>query len=135
MYTMIRRATTAAALLAALALPVASQAATTTSAGPQHYVFQTRTTESNHAGEYDGTLNLTVYPNGIASGWFRFNDAGDVRDVSGSVTGTKIWLDIGGALHSVQIQGTLKDGVIDATENIPGPNVYTFHATVEPNSH
>jgi hypothetical protein len=125
MYTMIRTATT----------PVASQAATTTSAGPQHYVFQTRTTESYHGGEYDGTLNLTVYPSGIASGWFRFNDAGDVRNVSGGVSGTQIWLDIGGTLHTVHIEGTLKNGVIDATENIPGPNVYTFHATVEPNSH
>jgi hypothetical protein len=135
MTTMIKRATTAAALLAALALPIASQAATTTSAGPQQYVFQTRTTQSFHAGEFDGTLRLTIYPSGIATGWFRPEDGGAVRDVSGGVSGTQIWLDIGGAMHSVHLTGTFKNGVIDATENVPGPDLYTFHATVEPNSH
>ncbi len=132
MTSKIGAATTAAALLAALALPVSSQAATTTSAAPQHYVFETRTTESYHAGEYDGTLRLTIYPSGIASGSFQLSDGG-IREVTGGVSGTHIWLDIGGTMHRVHLDGTFKDGVIDATENIPGPDIYTFHATVEPN--
>ena len=134
MTTMIKTATTATALLAALALPIASQAASTTSAGPQHYVFETRETQSFHAGEYDGTLRLTIYPNGIASGSFQNADSGAPRTVSGGVSGTQIWLDIGGAMHSVHLTGTFKDGVIDATENLPGPDVTTFHATIEPDS-
>jgi len=130
MTTIIRKATMATALLAALALPIASQAATTTNASPQRYVFQTRMTESLHAGEYDGTLRLTVYPSGIVSGTFQPSDGG-ARTVSGGMSGTQIWLDIG-MQRSVHLEGTLKNGVLQATANIPGPDIYTFVGTVEP---
>jgi len=133
MNTMIRTATTAAGFLAAFALPIASQAATSSTVPPQRYVFQTRTTESFHAGEYDGTLRLTIYANGIVSGTFQPSDGG-ARSVSGGMSGTHIWFDIG-MQRSVHLDGTLKNGVIQAVENIPGPDVYTFVATTEPNTH
>ena len=134
MTKMIRTAMTASALLATFALPIASQAASTTNAPPQRYVFQTRMTESMHAGEYDGTLRLTVFPNGIVSGTFQPSDGG-ARSVSGGTSGTQIWLDIGGAMRSVHLEGTLKNGVLQATANIPGPDTYTFVGTVEPAGH
>lgn len=124
----IRKATTAAALLAALALPLAAQAATTSSAEPQQLTFQTHMTQAMHAGEYGGTMRVTIYPNGIVSGWFQPSDGG-VRSVTGGVDGDKIWFDIGG-VHSVHMEGTLRNGVIDALANIPGPDPYTFHAVL-----
>jgi hypothetical protein len=130
MTTMIRKATTAAVLVATLALPLASQAASTTGASPQKYTLETRLTDRYHAGEYDGTLNLAVYPSGIVQGTFRPSDGG-VRTVTGGMSGTDIWLDIGWQ-HPLRLTGTLKDGVLQAVANIPGPDTYTFEATIVP---
>jgi hypothetical protein len=120
----IRSAAAAAALLAALALPVTAQAATTTAAQPQHYDLQTSITDRYHAGAYEGRLTLTIYPNGIVQGTYLPSDGG-ARSVSGGLTGTNIWLDIGmmGRLH---LSGTFKDGVLETTAAIPGPDTYTF---------
>ena len=118
----------AGALTAALAWPLASQAASTSLSAPQTLTYQTRLVQSFHAGEYDGTMRLTVYPSGIVSGTFR-NDEGGIREVTGGVDGSSIWLDIGGAFHALHLDGTLKDGVIKAVANIPGPDTYTFVAT------
>ncbi len=133
MTTILRNAAATGALLAALALPVGSQAATTSTSTPQSYVFQTRLTESLHPGEYDGTMRVTLYPSGIVSGTFQDSE-GHVRNVAGGFDGTAIWLDIGGTAHTVHLDGTFKNGVISATANIPGPDTYTFVATVHPKS-
>ena len=122
----IRSAAAAAGLLAALALPVASQAATTTSAPPQHYDLQTRIIDQHHAGEYDGRLALTIYPNGIVQGTYLPSDGG-VRNVTGGVTGTNIWLDIG-SMGQLHVSGTFKNGVLETIAAIPGPDTYTFES-------
>jgi hypothetical protein len=122
----IRSAAAVAGLLAALALPVASQAATTTSAPPQHYDLQTRIIDQHHAGEYDGRLALTIYPNGIVQGTYLPSDGG-VRNVTGGLTGTNIWLDIG-SMGQLHVSGTFKNGVLETIAAIPGPNTYTFES-------
>lgn len=131
MTKILRGAAAAGAFLAALTLPLASSAAVTSS--PQSYVFQTRLIESFHPGEYDGTMRVTVYPDGIVSGTFQDSDGG-VRNVTGGLNGTSIWLDIG-ANHSLHLYGTFKNGTISATANLPGPDSYTFIATPETKSH
>jgi hypothetical protein len=123
----IRSAAAAAGLLAALAFPAASQAATTTGSQPQHYDLQTRITDQHHAGEYDGRLALTIYPNGIVQGTY-FPSDGGVRNVTGGLTGTNIWLDIG-SLGQLHLSGTFKNGVLETIAAIPGPDTYTFEST------
>ncbi len=103
MTTIIHKAATAALLATALAVPVAARAASATSASPQSYTLDTRLVERYHAGEYDGRLNITVYPSGIVQGSFRNSDGG-VRTVTGGMTGTQIWLDIG-MEHPLHLSG------------------------------
>jgi hypothetical protein len=83
--------------------------------------------DDHHAGEYDGRLALTIYPNGIVQGNY-FPSDGGVRNVTGGLTGTSIWLDIGwlGQLH---LTGTFKNGVLETVAAIPGPDTYTFEST------
>jgi hypothetical protein len=133
MTTTIRQAIMTAALGAALALPLAAQAATTTNAGPQSCTLESHLAEQYHAGEYDGTLNLTVYPNGIVQGSYRPSDGG-VRTVTGGISGSQIWLEIG-MEHPLRLTGTFKGGVLQTVANIPGPDIYTFDATVAPSHH
>jgi hypothetical protein len=125
----IRSAAAAAGLFAALAFPVASQAATTT-AQPRHYDLRTSLTDRYHAGQYEGRLALTIYPNGIVQGTYLPSDGG-VRDVSGGLTGTNIWLEIGtvGGMRQLRLTGTFKNGVLDTVAAIPGPDTYTFEST------
>jgi hypothetical protein len=133
MTTTIRTAAATAAVVAALALPLASQAATTTTgAEPQHYSFQTELTDRYHAGAFDGTLALTIYPSGIVQGSYRPSDGG-ATNVTGGLTGKDIWLDIGwhGRLH---LSGTFENGVLKTIAAIPGPDVYEFDSVrVTPN--
>jgi hypothetical protein len=119
-----RTVTATAALLAALALPLASQAATTTSAPAQHYQLQTRLSDALHAGEYDGQLALTVYPSGIVQGTYRPSDGG-FRTVTGGLDGKNIWLEIG-MQHPLRLTGTFTNGVLATTAQIPGPDTYTL---------
>ena len=123
---MIRSAAAAAGVIAALALPLASQAATTTTAAPQHYQFQTRMSDRLHAGEYDGQLALTVYPSGIVQGTYRPAE-GDIRAVTGGVDGKNIWLDIG-MDRPLHLTGTFTNGVLLTVAQIPGPDTYTFES-------
>jgi hypothetical protein len=130
----IRGVVVAAALAAAAALPLAAQATTTSNAGPQHYSLETRLTDKFHAGEFDGTLLLTIYPSGIVQGFYRPYDGG-YRSVTGGLNGENIWLDIGMMGHS-RVIGTFKDGVLNTVAQIPGPDIYTFQSvqTTKPNS-
>ena len=122
----IRTAAAAAGVIAALALPLSSQAATTVSAPPQHYQFQTRMSDRLHAGEYDGQLTLTVYPNGIVQGSYRPSEGG-IRTVTGGLDGKNIWLDIG-MDRPLHLTGTFTNGVLVTVAQIPGPDTYTFES-------
>ncbi|MEA2689183.1 MAG: hypothetical protein QOD51_1790 [Candidatus Eremiobacteraeota bacterium] len=120
----IRTAVAAAGILATAALPLASQAASTTNAAPQRYTLQTQLTDSHHVGAYEGTLALTIYPSGIVQGTYRPADGG-YSSVTGGLTGKDIWLDLGqrGRLH---LTGTFENGVLKTVAAIPGPDVYEF---------
>ncbi|GEM_PF-3346400 len=118
-----KRIAASAALLAALALPLPSPAATTASAPPQHFDFPTRTVDRYHPGEYDGRLTLTIYANGIVQGTYR-NDEGRVQAVSGGVDGKSIWFDIG----NLHLNGTFAGGALDVIAAIPGPNVFELQS-------
>ncbi|HEY4441202.1 MAG TPA: hypothetical protein VGN14_12155 [Candidatus Elarobacter sp.] len=122
----IQRLAAAALGAAALALPVCSVAATTTNAPPQRFTLDTRMVPKFGAGEYDGTMRLTVYSNGIVSGTYLPSDGG-VRQVNGGITGKDIWLEIG-EMGRLRIVGTFRHGVIDGTVQKPGPDITEFVA-------
>ena len=126
MKTLLRAAAASVAILAGAALPVASQAASTTTAQPQQYQFETRLADQFHAGEYDGNLSLTISPNGIVQGFYRPSDGG-IRTVSGGLDGQNIWLEIG-MQHPLRVTGTFKDGVLRTVAQIPGPDHYVFES-------
>ena len=129
MMTTIRNAAATASLLAALALPLSAQAATTTAAQPQHYAFQTRTFDQYHAGEYDGSLSLTVYPSGIVQGLYRDADGGGFKQVTGGLSpGNRIWLDIGNGADPLHVTGTFENGRLETVASIPGPDRFTFES-------
>ena len=130
---MVRVAASAALLAAALVLPLASRAATTSTAPPQTYTLQTHLTQQYHAGEYAGTMKLTVYPNGIVQGNYLPSDGG-TRIVTGGITGNNIWLDIG-LEETLHLTGTFKNGVLQATANVPALDPYTMNAAVASNQH
>jgi hypothetical protein len=115
-----------AAIIATLALPLPSLATMTTNALPQRYRLDTRMVSQFEAGEYDGTLTLTVYPNGIVQGTYLPFD-GSYRSVTGGIKGRNIWLDIGenGRLH---LTGTFEHGILNSVVQKPGPDVTTFDA-------
>ncbi|HTW82517.1 MAG TPA: hypothetical protein VMD91_00460 [Candidatus Sulfotelmatobacter sp.] len=121
----------AAALLASLALPLAVSAQP---GAATHYLLRTRETIENHAGEFDGVLSMTVFPNGIIQGTYRLADEGNIQAVSGSVQGDKLWLDIGGAARTEEITGTFRDGVIKATVLRPGIDI-TYFTSAGPSTH
>jgi len=123
----IRTAAAAAGLLAALALPVASSAASSTSGSPQQYTMQTRFADEYHGGEWDATMVLTVYPNGIVQGTYRPQDGG-WKSVTGGVDGQQIWLDIG-MMHPLHLTGTFRNGELRTIAAIPGPDTYTLEST------
>jgi hypothetical protein len=122
MRTTLRTAAATAGILTAFALPLAARAATTTSTQPQRYTLHTQLTDQYHAGAYEGTLALTIYPDGIVQGTYRPSD-GRITSVTGGLTGKNIWLDIGpaGRLH---LNGTFENGVLKTVAAIPGPDTY-----------
>lgn len=129
MTAILRNAAATAGLLAALALPLASSAATTTSAGPQHYDLHTRYFDQYHAGEYPGILALTIYPDGIVQGTYRAETGGRVQAVTGGLSdGNRIWLDIGSGAGPLHLSGTFRDGALQARANVPGPNRFTLES-------
>ena len=121
-----RSIATAAAIIATLALPLPSLATTTTSAPPQQYNFETRIVPQYGAGEYDGTMRLTVYADGIVQGTYLPSD-GNIRTVTGGLNGRKLWLDIG-QNGRLRVTGTFEHGVINAVVQKPGPDITTFEA-------
>lgn len=84
---------------------------------------------STTVGEYTGRMTLHFYANGIVNGTYRDEFAGNIKTVSGGVTGSKVWLSFGmKGVH--QFNGTIeRDGTIKGTlTNWRGPNVYAFTA-------
>jgi len=107
---MLKQHVLAGALALALALGC-SVPALAISAIPSHAVtiqYATRIVPSFGVGEYDGTMRLTLNPDGIINGFY-IPDSGGPRLVTGGIDGDHIWLDIGfmGGLH---ITGQFKDG-------------------------
>lgn len=116
-------------LVAALILPAAVSAAPPAPAG--HYLLTTREVVENHAGEFDGVISMTVYPDGSIQGTYRLQDEPAIHSVIGSVTGDgKLWLDLGATAGAGEhVYGTFRDGVIRATVNRPGVDLVTFQST------
>jgi hypothetical protein len=113
-----------AAIIVALALPLPTVAATTAAAPSHRYQLETRMVSQYEAGEYDGTLALTVYPNGIVQGNYRPQD-GNIRTVTGGLDGRNIWFDIGPS-GRFRIIGTFENGVLKGVVQRPGPDTVTF---------
>jgi len=114
----IFRIASSAASLGALALGLAAAgssaaAAAETGLAPGTYTYATTLTPQFYgAGAYEGVLRLTVANDGGIFGYFRYDDAGTVRSVVGGVTGNRIWLDLGGNVSTVPINGTVENGKI-----------------------
>jgi hypothetical protein len=121
-------------LVAALTFPTAASASTPVTPGTipaGHYQLNVREVVENHAGELDGVLSMTIYPDGTIQGTFRFLDDGSIQDVVGGLQSDgKLWLDLGAATpHGEYIYGTFRNGVISATVNRHGVNLVTFEST------
>jgi hypothetical protein len=98
-----------------------------TSGEPVHLAYNTRLIPQYSAGEYDGTLRLTINANGIVSGTY-IPSAGGPRVVTGGVNGDNIWLDFGfsGRMH---VTGTIRNGHIVGYAS-RGMQQYKFVANV-----
>ncbi len=63
------------------------------------------------AGGYDGTLKLRIDPSGIIDGIYRPNGSGPFVQVSGGLSGDRIWLDLGNG-RGGRITGRYRNGWI-----------------------
>jgi len=124
MKNVLRAAAASAALLLAAA-PAAVLAATESTGQPQHFAFRTQLSDRYHAGAYEGTLSLNVYPNGVVQGLYTPFD-GTPQNVAGGMTGSQIWFDLGRGADRFHVIGTLRNGALHATAQIPGPDVWEF---------
>jgi ABC-type transport system substrate-binding protein len=80
-------------------------------------------------GDYAGTLNLNIAKDGVLSGFYRFDDVGTLREVTGGLEGDHVWLDLGpGGPH---IFGKFTDGKITGYTTYEGHQPYRFTATPE----
>ncbi len=129
---MIRTAVFAGALALGLGIAGSSLpalAVTGTQALPQttqHVTLATSLEPQYGVGRYDGTLVLTISPDGIVNGTYRPWGEGNFRTVTGGTDGSRIWLDIGylGRLH---IEGTYANGKIVGSTFI-ADQPFTFSA-------
>jgi hypothetical protein len=106
------RTTAAVILAAALILPAAANAAQPAN---RTLVLQSHLPQALRGGEIDGTMRLTLTPEGIISGTYQNADTGQISNVTGGVdSGNKLWLEVGGLGH-YHFTGTLAGTTIDAT--------------------
>ncbi len=125
--TSLRHLAAGAALALVLGAGAPASAAT---APPAKVTFHTALTPEYYgSGEYDGTLNLNIGADGIVNGYYREEDTGKFRQVTGGISGDRIWLDLG--YDGPHLNGTYKDGKIVAYTPIIGPQPYKFTATPE----
>jgi hypothetical protein len=110
-------ALTATLFLTRLTLPGAVSAA----AAERSYQVQTRIVEqAPSVGEFDGSLQLRITPEGIVSGYYRPTDNPRFIPVIGGVTGDRFWLEIGTfAAHPLRFSGIFRNGEIDAEGSQP----------------
>ena len=85
----------AAALAAIMAAPVAASAPTTTTTA-SYSTALTQVEPVSAPGEFDGTLKLTVTPDGIVNGYYFPADEGTIVPVVGGEQNGQYWMDIGG---------------------------------------
>jgi hypothetical protein len=127
--------TRAIAALAVLALTAAFAPLPTLAADGNavSYNLATRQFDPMTAGEYDGRLRLRITPDGIVSGTFLTSE-GKLTGVSGGLSGTKIWLQLGdrGPIGRI-FEGTLVDGKLTASASGHGLHSWTLEGT--PSSH
>jgi hypothetical protein len=131
MFTNAKTLAVAAALAVAGALPVAASAETQAAppALPQAYYLNVVSSQEFNAGQYDGTMRLTVNPDGIINGTYQSTDQGGPKVVAGGVSPNgRVWLDIG-RMHLV---GTFVNGVLHTTSNEPYPDTLHVDAVVAP---
>jgi hypothetical protein len=99
------------AFTAALAPLSATLAATDTTA---RYDLATRLWQPEFGGQYEGRLRLRVSSDGIVNGYF-MDSSGRTTDVTGGLTGTKIWLQLNNrTVRQQTFVGTFVDGIIEA---------------------
>ncbi len=79
------------------------------------FTFQTRIIEQTPSvGEYDGSLQLRIAPDGIITGYYRPNDNARFVPVTGGLSGAHFWLDIGTfARDPLHFSGTLGKSTLD----------------------
>jgi hypothetical protein len=118
----LTRTLSAALAAAALSLPLAAHAATTTSAAgapastARTLVLSSRLVQDWHAGEIDGRMRLTITPDGIISGYYRSDDGGWISSVQGGVdAANNVWLEVDALDERSPFTGTLIGTTIDAT--------------------
>ena len=142
----ITRPFTAAALATALAAIMVSPVAASTPNATTTASYSTALTQVEPVsapGEFDGTLKLTVTPDGIVNGYYFPADEGTIVPVVGGEQNGKYWMDIGGntRLHIYAKLG--KDGSLVGTAT-PTPyalnvghedlaETYAFVAKLTPN--
>ena len=98
--------------------------------GVLHLNLDTKLIPPLGAGNYEGTLQLTVSKNGIVNGYYRPNGE-SFNSVVGGLNGDEIWLDIGynGGMH---ISGRLQGGKIVGSTFI-GTRLFDFKASPQTN--
>lgn len=120
------------ATLSALVLAVAFafQPAAAATGTPATYDLMTRQFDPMSAGEFDGRLRITITPDGIVSGNFQQDDGG-LRQVTGGLSGTKIWLQLGN--DGFPFNGTFVDGKLTAYAQ--GHGLHTWTLEGKPRTH
>jgi hypothetical protein len=103
-------------LLGTAGAPALASAAGPVSVAPEHLTYDVTLTPSrpNRAGGSQfGTLQLTIYPDGVVQGYYLPQSSGSYTALTGGRGGDRLWFDVnGGSLH---FTGTLKDRVISGT--------------------
>jgi len=132
--TMVRTIAAVAALILAGLAPAASlapaSAATNLPPLPARVTYETALEPVYFGtGDYAGTLNLNIGKDGVVSGFYRFEDVGTLRLVTGGLEGDHVWLDLGP--DGPHIIGTFTDGKITGYTTYEGHQPYRFTATPE----
>jgi hypothetical protein len=131
MFKNLKTLAVTAAIAISGAIPVAASAETQAAppALPQAYYLNVVSSQEFNAGEYDGTMRLTVNPDGIINGTYQSTDQGGPKNVTGGLAPNgRVWLDIG-RMHLV---GTFVNGVLHTTSDTPYPDTLHVDAVVAP---
>jgi hypothetical protein len=102
--------------LAASAVVLATAPNAALGARDRSYNLSTRIVEqAPSVGEYDGSLQLHVSAGGLVSGYYRPDADARFVPVTGGLSGTRLWLEIGiFSRRPLRFSGTFAGGRIDA---------------------